>query len=131
MRFIPTLIFALFASIASAQDRDIQAVISNQIDAFKADDLTTAFDYASPKIQRLFRSPEIFGQMVQRGYPMVWRPADLAFLDQSDVETSVIQRIEVRDQRGRRHLLDYLMISTAEGWRIDGVALVPPLDTGV
>ena len=54
-------------------------MISKQIEAFKADDFDTAFSFASPMIQRMFGSASTFGEMVQNGYPMVWRPAEVRF----------------------------------------------------
>ena len=79
-----TLIIALGMSAAGAWAQDaggasIRAVISQQIEAFKADDFAKAFGFASPAIKEIFGSPERFGAMVREGYPMVWRPGDLRF----------------------------------------------------
>ena len=56
-------------------------MISEQIDALRADDFATAFTFASPGIQRMFGSPARFGAMVREGYPMVRRPRDVRFLE--------------------------------------------------
>lgn len=72
-----TLAAALWLGLAMgavAQSDDIRQTIRSQLDAFKSDDFTAAYDYASPTIKNVFRNPEIFGHMVQHGYPMVWRP---------------------------------------------------------
>ena len=79
-----TFFFGLMALPVLAEDdpqTQIQTVIENQIAAFKNDDFAQAFSYASPSIKSMFGTAENFGVMVQRGYPMVWRPADVQFMD--------------------------------------------------
>ena len=66
---------------ARSDEAAMQSVISDQIEAFLAEDTTRAFDFASPFIQRKFGTPETFGDMVRQGYPMVWQPSDVTFLD--------------------------------------------------
>jgi hypothetical protein len=100
---------------------DIEATISRQIDAFKADDFIGAFGFASDNIQRVFRTPERFGQMVRHGYPMVYRPDVVRFLELREVDGALRQKVEMRDRAGTYHLLDYEMIDTEAGWKIDAV----------
>jgi hypothetical protein len=108
----------------------IETTIQNQFDAFLADDVTTAWTYASPTIKGIFGSPDRFGEMVRNGYPMVWRPSDVRFLDLRDVAGNLWQRVMVTDQAGRTHVLDYQMIETPEGWQINGVQLLPEAGIG-
>ena len=103
----------------------IEATIGAQIEAFKVDDFAEAFTYASPNIQGMFGSHERFGQMVQNGYPMVWRPGEVHFLELRDIAGNLWQRVQIFDQSGGRHVLDYQMIQTPDGWRINGVQLLP------
>jgi hypothetical protein len=112
---------------AAAQDAgaDIAATIQRQLDAFLADDFASAFTYASPGIKQLFRTPERFGEMVRSGYPMVWRPGEVRYLERRDLGGRIVQRVMIIDQQGGLHLLDYMMIQTPEGWQIAGVQLVP------
>ncbi len=112
------------ASGAFAQSDEIEANISAQIQAFKADDFATAFTFASPNIQRLFGDPENFGIMVRRGYPMVWRPADVRFLELREIGGALWQKVMITDGNGRVHLLDYQMIQRENGWKINGVQLL-------
>ncbi len=112
------------ASGAFAQSDEIEANISAQIQAFKADDFATAFTFASPNIQRLFGDPENFGIMVRRGYPMVWRPADVRFLELREISGALWQKVMITDGDGRVHLLDYQMIQQENGWKINGVQLL-------
>ena len=115
---------------AYAQDNPIATTITDQIAAFQADDFDTAFSYASPNIKRLFGSPQRFGQMVRDGYPMVHRPAEVTLLDQRDMGGQVVQRVMIRDQSGRLHMLAYQMVETDDGWQINGVQLLRAPETG-
>ena len=116
------------ASGAFAQSAEIEANIAAQIQAFKADDFATAFTFASPNIQRLFQTPENFGVMVKRGYPMVWRPADVRFLELREVAGALWQKVMITDSGGRVHILDYQMVPLDNGWKINGVQLLGNAD---
>jgi len=122
------LIWIALALPAAAQSREIEGVISGQIERFKADDFAGAFMFASPMIQGLFGTPDNFGMMVQRGYPMVHRPRDLRFLDLQEAPGGYSQIVEVEDMQGRRFLLRYDMIETGNGWKINGVSILPAPD---
>ncbi|WP_170756378.1 DUF4864 domain-containing protein [Ruegeria lacuscaerulensis] len=112
------------ATGAFAQNAEIEANIAAQIQAFQADDFATAFTFASPNIQRLFQTPEIFGVMVKRGYPMVWRPSDVRFLELREISGLLWQKVMITDVDGRVHILDYQMVQRENGWKINGVQLL-------
>ena len=114
---------------AQAQEKAIETVIWNQMQAFQQDDITEAFGFASDGIKGIFGTPERFGDMVRRGYPMVHRPGEVRFLELREVAGSLWQKVLVRDQSGVLHVLDYQMIQTSDGWRIGGVQLLK--DAGV
>lgn len=116
---------------AAAQDSGIQDTISGQLDAFKADDVGKAFDFASPMIRNIFRTPENFGAMVQQGYPMVWRPADVTYLEQREVAGEIWQKVRITDAAGQIHILEYQMIAVPDGWQINGVQLLRQPDVSV
>ncbi|WP_146346011.1 DUF4864 domain-containing protein [Falsiphaeobacter marinintestinus] len=111
-----------------AQSREIETTIGGQIEAFLVDDFETAFTFASPSIQGIFGTPENFGRMVREGYPMVWRPAEVQYLELRDIGGALWQRILIRDTAGAAHLLDYQMIETENGWKINGVQYIAPPD---
>ncbi|WP_171229102.1 DUF4864 domain-containing protein [Ruegeria sp. HKCCA4008] len=113
---------------AFAQNAEIEANISAQIQAFKADDFATAFTFASPSIQRLFQNPDNFGAMVRNGYPMVWRPSDIRFLELREIAGALWQKVMITDANGRVHILDYQMIPLEDGWKINGVQLLGNAD---
>lgn len=113
-------------AVAQTADSMIRDVISGQLDAFQADDFDRAFSYASPMIEQMFGSAERFGQMVQNGYPMVWRPADIHFGGLTDRDGRMLQSVLLTDQAGVVHVLEYEMIETGEGWEINGVRFQRP-----
>ncbi|QDY68822.1 DUF4864 domain-containing protein [Qingshengfaniella alkalisoli] len=123
--FLALIFSALSVTALRAQSAEeaIPSVIQKQIDAFLTDDLAEAFSYASPGIKSIFETPERFGAMVLDGYPMVWRPDDVTFLELDDANR---QRVLLQGQDGRLHLLEYDMIQTPDGWQIDGVRLLQP-----
>lgn len=122
--FLAVVLSLAAAFGAQAQDADIRATIQNQFDAFKADDFATAFTFASPGLQSLFQTPQNFGRMVTQGYPMVWRPAQVTYLELRDQEGTFFQTVEIKDAEGRVHYLEYRMQQTPEGWRINGVQIL-------
>lgn len=100
----------------------IQSVISNQIEAFRADDFETAFSFASPTIRSMFGDWQTFGTMVRNGYPMVWRPADVRFSGLSAQGDGMVPNVLVTDQAGALHVLQYEMTLGPSGWLINGVS---------
>lgn len=115
---------ASMAGGALAQGTEIEGVISNQIEAFQADNFAEAFEFASPSIQGIFGTPESFGRMVTQGYPMVWRPSEVTYLDLREENGSLWQKVQIVDAEGQVHILDYRMLETADGWKINGVQLL-------
>ena len=100
---------------AMAQQADIES---------KADDFEGAFAYASPNLQMMFQSTENFKRMVTTGYPMVWKHAEVRFLDLREIAGAQWQKVQVTDLKGFTYLLDYQMVETPEGWRIAAVQLL-------
>ena len=124
-----TVLIAAFMFVLSAapgvradepQD-SIRMVIEDQLAAFQRNDLETAFSFASPTIQQKFGSPQNFGQMVQNGYPMVWRPARHEMLDLVETDFGPVQVVLFEDAFGRLHEAGYLMKQIDGIWRINGV----------
>ena len=131
--FFLTVASVLWFGAAIAEERlpreaGIEATISAQIDAFLKDDFAEAFTYASPNIQGMFGNSDRFGQMVRNGYPMVWRPGEVQYLELRDISGALWQKVLIRDQEGGTHILDYQMIRTSEGWKINGVQILQAPD---
>lgn len=131
--FFAMLLLAVSAASAKAQEADaeIRAVISEQIEAFRADDFETAFGFASPAIKQMFGTASRFGEMVQNGYPMVWRPSDVRFTGLETRDGRTLQSVLVTDGEGVLYVLDYEMIPGDDGdWQIDGVTVRRGGDAG-
>ncbi len=67
--------------IAAADRAAIRQIIGDQIAAFRRDDGPGAFAFASPTIQAMFGTPDIFMDMVRNGYQPVYRPQSVSFTD--------------------------------------------------
>lgn len=119
-----------WAPMVAMAEGGIEAAISTQIEAFQVGDAGAAYEIASPTIQRLFGNPETFTEMVQRGYPMVWRPDEFRFLDQREIAGNLWQRVLFRDQQGVVHILDYQMVRIDGVWRINGVQILAAAEVG-
>ena len=116
----------MWAGAAQAQDSaEIEDVITQQLNAFVERDVEGAWQFASPMIQRMFRTPGNFGRMVEEGYPMVWDNRDAEFMENDGADGLIQQKVFIRDTEGNGWLLLYAMIETADGWRINGVQVVP------
>jgi hypothetical protein len=124
------LVWLMLGIGAQAQETEIRDTISAQFDAFRADDFARAFEFASPQLQLMFRTPENFRTMVTRGYPMVWHPSRVQFLELREEGGDRWQRVMVTDAGGTAHLLDYRMIETADGWRISAVQILDSTGIG-
>ena len=113
--------------VAPADTKRIQAVVRDQLAAFAADDAKRAFGFASDALQRHFGSADRFMAMVRTSYPVVVRPASVAFLRPELVDGQWTQGVHLTDDAGVRWLAVYLMERGAKGkaWRIGGCTLLP------
>ena len=125
LRMLGALMLAVMSVTgAAAQSTEIEGTINSQFEAFKADDFATAFTYATPGLQQLFQSPQNFQRMVTQGYPMVWRPAEVRYLELRERGGSMWQKVQITDAKGFTHILDYKMEETDMGWRIGAVQIL-------
>lgn len=110
----------------------IQGVIASQVAAFRQGDIEAAYSYASPGIQEVFPTPEIFGFMVESGYGQIFNTYRYEFLD---VIGSVYEPIQVVQFTGAdltTALAFYLMEIQPDGqWRIAGVQIQGLAELGV
>ncbi len=123
IRFLAILSAVVLLVLPARAEDAARQVISDQIAAFRQDDFATAFTHASPMIQGIFGSHERFGQMVRNGYPMVWRPAEVEFLDTEERGDAIVENVLIRDAAGVYYELEYEMIQGPGGWKINGVAV--------
>ena len=135
-RLLALLILAFsFATAAPAQDlslsesdrAQIRDVIGRQVEAFRRDDGESAFGLASPSIQGMFGSAEIFMDMVRQGYQPVYRPRVFDFREIVDLHGQPAQKVHVIGPDGRPVTAVYPMARQPDGsWRIDGCFLQAP-----
>jgi hypothetical protein len=118
----------VLGTAAQAQDATIEDVITDQLQAFVDRDIAGAWEHASPMIQGMFGTPENFGMMVRNGYPMVWDNSDVRFLDRTEFQSRTRQEVQIQGPQGLFYILDYQMIETPDGWRINSVQVIPTLD---
>lgn len=121
MAFVP----AAHATVSAKEAKEIQLLVRAQLDAFAADDAPRAFSYAAQSIQQMFGTPDQFLQMVRSSYPVVYRPASLAFLKPEGQDDQAVQRVQMLDARGESWLAVYsLQRQKNKSWRITGCALL-------
>lgn len=110
------------------ENQAIEDVIGQQLQAFNDRSVEDAWQFASPMIQGMFGTPGNFGAMVQNGYPMVWTNKDVEFLELDEKNGVLTQRVLIRDASDVAYILEYAMIETPEGWKINGVQVLPAPD---
>ncbi|WP_299816483.1 DUF4864 domain-containing protein [uncultured Jannaschia sp.] len=121
----------LLAGAAQADEAAIRGVIDGQLEAFRSDDVATAFTFAAPGIRDIFRNPQVFGRMVREGYPMVWRNGRIQYLEATGDGSGWRQEVLITDAAGRLHTLAYTMVETPDGWKIAGVEILRDPGVGV
>jgi hypothetical protein len=132
MRRLYVLFIALCmaASPALAQQDPIRKTIQSQLDAIAQDDYNLAFSFASSVIKEVFGDAATFEKMVRKGYPMVADHRSVTMLELRTVAGNLWQRVMITDTLGDTHLLDYMMVETSDGWRINAVQLLPKQGVG-
>jgi hypothetical protein len=115
------MIFLLLSVPVKAQQQDIEAVISDQIDAFLKDDFITAYSFAAPNIKQMFGNSEQFGLMVRNGYPMIHRPSYFRFTSTKKAADVFYQNVLIQDQEGQFFIGEYGMVQLESGWKIQSV----------
>lgn len=110
--------------VSGSDVTSIQAVISDQLEAFQADDGVRAFSFASPSIRAIFGTPDRFMQMVRTGYRPVYRPREVEFGRVIDLQGKPTQVVTLVGPDGRVVAAYYQMERQPDGiWRIDGCVL--------
>ena len=113
------------APLTAADQKRVRSVVEGQLAAFSRDDANKAFSYAAPNIRETVGSAASFMTMVRRDYPMVYRPASVAFLKAEGKDDEVIQRVQMTDAVGNSWLALYsLERQKDKSWRITGCTVV-------
>ena len=113
-------------SIPSGEVAAVQAVIRQQLAAFKKNNARAAFALASPAVRAQLETPDRFLQMVRQQYAVVYRPARFDFGEPLVFQDQPAQQVLFHDAAGELHLAIYPMEKQPDGaWRINGCFMVP------
>jgi hypothetical protein len=112
--------------LGDTDEQEFQRIISSQIEAFRADDGGAAYGYAAPAIKKIFPSPEIFMEMVRKGYRPVYRPRSFTFGTITDeMNGRPTQRVTIVDETGKVWTALYAFEKQPDGsWKIIGCTLI-------
>lgn len=130
---MPAALALLLAALApragaftAAQEKSVRAIVQAQVAALARDDAVKAFSFAAPNVRQAVGSAAAFLAMVQRGYPVIYRPASVAFLKPEGKDDQVVQRVQMVDASGDAWLAIYsLQLQKDRSWRISGCQVVP------
>ena len=112
--------------VAPADANDVQAVISDQLSAFKDGDIARAYSHAAPSIKGIFPTPEKFETMVQRGYGAIYQSGSHVFGRNAVRSEELYQEVIVTDQNGKQWQAVYSLKKQGDGsWKITGVKMNP------
>ena len=128
MRAIVLLLVFLLGLAAPAAADDVsaaQSVIRAQEQAFGRDDAAAAYSHAAPEIRQLFPQADSFLQMVQRGYPPVYRHKSFEFGEARSDGGRVAQRVHIVDDNGEVWEAMYTLEQQPDGsLKITGCSLL-------
>ncbi len=120
-RFLATLTLGAGLAVSSvglvqADDAsDIKAVISGQLQAFKAGDSAGAYGYAAPSIKSMFPSPDIFMGMVRGGYAVVADSNNVTFGPMRSENDGFRQEVNMTDSTGQSFIASYTLARQPDG----------------
>lgn len=119
---------AVGAITARAQESGSQSavttIIRSQLAAMAAGDQAQAYSYAAPFIQRKFRNPELFMEMVAKGYAPLIAPQAVEFQRFESAGDRATQAVMLVARDGSAWMAYYFMQQMEDGsWRIAGCQL--------
>lgn len=112
-------------NFSPVEEKSIRATVEGQLAAFAKDDATKAFSFAAPNVRKAVGTAASFMSMVRSDYPVVYRPASVAFLKPEGKDGDAVQRVQMVDANGDAWLAVYsLQRQKDKAWRITGCAVV-------
>ena len=138
MRVILTvamMLVALVAPVVAQGEAPWQAVVTGQIEAFRAADGATALSFAGQGFRTQFEGqPEAFyAAIIASGYQAIVDSRSHSFGEFNTVsDTAVLQVVKfVGPDQGLYEALYQLADEPGEGWRVQGVALRREAGVGI
>lgn len=99
----------------------VRQVVSTQLRAFAEDDADSAFETATPGVREAIGNSGRFLAMVRGAYPMVYRPAAVAFLKIEGDAGLVLQMVRITDGDDKSWIALFAMERQPDAsWRISG-----------
>ena len=118
--------FAQDAPVPPADRNATQAVISDQLNAFRARDHARAYSHAAPNITGYFDTVEKFTGMVERGYGAIYSPDSFVFGRNTVINGEIHQEVIITGQDGKQWQAVYTLKHQEDGsWKITGVKMNP------
>ncbi len=111
--------------ISSADREAIRSMIGSQIEAFRRDDGGAAYSYASPPIQNLYPTVDLFMGMVRQSFQPVYRPQAYTFGPLVETAAGPKLRVFVTGPDGAPYIAEYSFQRQPDGsWKINGCQLL-------
>lgn len=99
----------------------VRQVVIAQLRAFAEDDADSAFETASPGVREAIGNSGRFLAMVRGAYPMVYRPAAVAFLKPEEDAGLVLQMVRITDGDDKSWIALFALERQPDAsWRISG-----------
>ena len=116
----------------SADAAAVRTTIERQMDAFKHDDASGAYAFASPGIKAMFSDAGHFLAMVHEHYAPVYDPKSVSFGELKPTDKGFTQNVTIIDRSGQAWTALYSLEKDADGqWHISGCVLVKNAETSV
>ena len=113
------------AEVAAGDRAAMQALVDGQIDAFRRDDGGAAYSYASPPIQNLYPTVDLFMGMVRQSFQPVYRPQAYTFGPLIETAAGPKLRVFVTGPDGAPYIAEYSFQRQPDGsWKINGCTIV-------
>lgn len=128
--FLTASLATLFLALTPVRADDAataRLVIENQINAFLADDMATAYSFAAPSIKRIYPDESRFFDMVKRGYQPVYRPGNFAFGRSKTAGdgSGIVQEVIIQAPDGEDWTALYSLERQPDGsFKINGVQMI-------
>jgi hypothetical protein len=128
VRIVVAILFVLglngVATAFTDSDRaGVQAVITQQLNAFLADDGPTAYSFAAPGIKAMFPTEDM--ELVRRGYQPVYRSRSHSFGEMNETAAGLEQIVDLVDANGEFWTARYTLEQQPDGsWKINSCVLL-------
>ena len=128
-----TAVWAEEPTAPAATAEPWQAVITSQIEAFRAKDAPGAFQWAAAGFQATFPSPEaFFNAIVGSGYAPIMESRSHSFGKfQKLGDKAVVQEVKFLGNDQGLYEAFYMLAEEANGWRVQGVQLAKQAGVGI